>query len=156
MRIEHAQGMYGICMTYCSARIARSVFALACVVCCFAITPTSAWSQGEKAPSPEKGAQEKPAEKAALPPLPQGWTRTFLLYADGFSKEMDINSASPDQVSPLPFHGMTKYPYDPPETYPLTEARRAYIERYNTRLVASEVSSIDSTLLDSVRSGASR
>ena len=46
-----------------------------------------------------------------LPPLPAGWTRTFLLYSDGFSKEMDINSASPDQVSPLPFHGMTKYPY---------------------------------------------
>ena len=46
-----------------------------------------------------------------LPPLRAGWTRTFLLYADGFSKEMDINSASPDQVSPLPFHGMTRYPY---------------------------------------------
>ena len=38
------------------------------------------------------------------PPLPAGWTRTFLLDADGFSKEMDINSASPDAVAPLPFH----------------------------------------------------
>ncbi|HET9711387.1 MAG TPA: CRTAC1 family protein, partial [Pyrinomonadaceae bacterium] len=38
---------------------------------------------------------------AADKPLPKGWTRTFLLYADGFSKEMDINSASPDQVGPL-------------------------------------------------------
>ena len=35
---------------------------------------------------------------AKLPPLPKGWKRTFLLYADGFSKEMDINSASPDQL----------------------------------------------------------
>ena len=34
-----------------------------------------------------------------LPPLPDGWTRTFLLLADGFSKEMDINSASPDTSS---------------------------------------------------------
>ena len=34
--------------------------------------------------------------RAALPPLPAGWTRTFLLHADGYSKEMDINSASPD------------------------------------------------------------
>ncbi len=82
-----------------------------------------------------------------LPPLPPGWTRTFLLYADGYSKEMDINSASPDQVSPLPFHGMTKYPYTAPESYPLTEVRRAYIERYNTRLVTEELPSVDSLLI---------
>ena len=77
-----------------------------------------------------------------LPPLPQGWTRTFLLYADGFSKEMDINSASPDQVGPLPFHGMSKYPYVWPERYPLTEKRRRYLETYNTRIVTSQVDRI--------------
>ena len=81
-----------------------------------------------------------------LPSVRAGWTRTFLLYADGFSKEMDINSASPDQVSPLPFHGMTKYPYADPEAYPLTAARRAYIDKYNTRLVTTEISSIDTLL----------
>ena len=74
-----------------------------------------------------------------LPKLPQGWTRTFLLYADGFSKEMDINSASPDQVMPLPYHGMKRYPYSGRGAYPLTEARRAYMEKYNTRVVASPV-----------------
>ena len=47
-------------------------------------------------------ALEFPA--AGLPPLPEGWTRTFLLFADGYSKEMDINSATPDHVEPLPFH----------------------------------------------------
>jgi tetratricopeptide (TPR) repeat protein len=77
-----------------------------------------------------------------LPPLPQGWTRTFLLYADGFSKEMDINSASPDQVGPLPFHGMSKYPYAWPERYPLTPTRQAYLEKYNTRIVTSQVDRI--------------
>ena len=81
-----------------------------------------------------------------LPPLPAGWTRTFLLYSDGFSKEMDINSASPDQVSPLPFHGMSKYPYPDTERYPMSAARRAYIDRYNTRPVRAEVSSIDGLL----------
>lgn len=77
-----------------------------------------------------------------LPRLPEGWTRTFLLYADGFSKEMDINSASPDQVGPLPFRGMSKYPYTWPERYPLTEKRRRYLEKYNTRIVTSQVERI--------------
>jgi tetratricopeptide (TPR) repeat protein len=81
-----------------------------------------------------------------LPAVRQGWTRTFLLYSDGFSKEMDINSASPDQVSPLPFHGMSRYPYLDPEAYPMTAARRAYMDKYNTRLVRTEVLSIDSVL----------
>ena len=76
-------------------------------------------------------------DAARLPPLPEGWTRTFLLYADGFSKEMDINSASPQELAPLPFHGMKRYPYAPPESYPSDEAHRAYLERYNTRVVAA-------------------
>lgn len=78
------------------------------------------------------------AEK--LPALPRGWKRTFLLYADGFSKEMDINSASPDQVMPLPSHAMRTYPGS---TYPATRARKEYIERYNTRVVGSPVPKIE-------------
>ena len=81
-------------------------------------------------------------DATALPKLPQGWTRTFLLYADGFSKEMDINSASPDQVTPLPFHGMKRYPYGALESYPMTEARREYLEKYNTRIVTSPLTTL--------------
>jgi tetratricopeptide (TPR) repeat protein len=88
----------------------------------------------------------------ALPALPAGWTRTFLLYADGFSKEMDINSASPDELSPFPFHGMKRYPYRAPQAYPMTEERRAYMEKYNTRVVTSQVPSIDATLMDLMKS----
>jgi hypothetical protein len=83
----------------------------------------------------------------ATAPLPAGWTRTFLLYADGFSKEMDINSASPDQLTPLPFHGMSRYPYKWPEHYPLTEERQRYIEKYNTRIVTSPVPSIGTLMV---------
>jgi Tfp pilus assembly protein PilF len=78
-------------------------------------------------------------DASALPPLPNGWTRTFLLYSDGYSKEMDLNSASPDQAWPLPFHTMTTYPYAAPERFPITDAHRAYIERYNTRIVHRQV-----------------
>jgi hypothetical protein len=82
--------------------------------------------------------------------LPAGWTRTFLLYSDGFSKEMDINSASPDQVTPLPFHGMTRYPYGANEAYPMTEERRASYEKYNTRIVASPVPLIETMFANEI------
>jgi Tfp pilus assembly protein PilF len=72
----------------------------------------------------------------ALPALPDGWTRTFLLYASGYSKEMDLNSSSPDVLAPLPFAEMKGYPYAPADGPPDTEARRRYLERYLTRIVA--------------------
>ena len=74
-------------------------------------------------------------DSAALPPLGRGYRRTFLLFADGFSKEMDTASASPYAVEPLPFHGMTAYPYGAGEQYPSTKAHRDYQGRYNTRAV---------------------
>ena len=74
-------------------------------------------------------------DATALPPLPEGWTRTFLLYADGFSKEMNLHSASPDALLPLPFHGMTQLSVRRAEAYPSTPAHREYLERYNTRVV---------------------
>jgi hypothetical protein len=76
-------------------------------------------------------------DATALAPLAPGWTRTFLLYADGYSKEMDINSASPEQVAPLPFRRMREYPYKWPEVYPHTPAHLDYLERYNTRVVGT-------------------
>jgi hypothetical protein len=49
---------------------------------------------------------------------------------------MDLHSSSPDTLDPLPFHGMTKYPYGPGESYPDTPAHRDYLARYNTRVVS--------------------
>ena len=78
-------------------------------------------------------------DASGLVPLPEGWTRTYFLRADGYSKEMDINSAIPDTVEPLPFHRMTGYPYGEEERYPDTAEHRRYRETYNTRVVVRSV-----------------
>ena len=72
-----------------------------------------------------------------------GRVRTFLLHGVGYSKEMDINSASPDVVMPLPFHGMPAYPYD--EAAAPEAARRAAreAEEWNTRLVVRPIPPIE-------------
>ena len=85
-------------------------------------------------------------DASRLPALRDGWIRTFLLYADGYSKEMDINSASPDQLAPMPFHAMTRYPYSPPEHYPTDAKHLEYLEKYNTRVVRSQVPLIDTAI----------
>jgi hypothetical protein len=71
--------------------------------------------------------------------VPSGWTRTFLLMADGFSKEMDVNSASPDTLEPLPFHAMSRYPYPVSERYPETPEHDRYRRSYNSRVVAHPI-----------------
>ena len=74
-------------------------------------------------------------EEAALPPLQPGLERTFLLYADGFGKDMDFHSAHSLTVDPLPFHSMSSYPYPAGETYPQDEMHLDYLLEYNTRRV---------------------
>jgi hypothetical protein len=58
---------------------------------------------------------------------------------------MDLSSASPDHVEPLPFHGMTQYPYAPADAPASmnTEAYRDYVARYNTRIVKKSVPPIE-------------
>jgi tetratricopeptide (TPR) repeat protein len=81
-----------------------------------------------------------------LPALRSGWKRTFLVLSDGFSKEMDINSATPDSLGPLPFHGMSGYPYAPPEAFPMSAERARLIERYNTRVVRTPLARLETAL----------
>jgi tetratricopeptide (TPR) repeat protein len=72
---------------------------------------------------------------AALGPVPLGCVRSFLLKTDSYCKDMDLYTAFPDTVEPLPFHAMTSYPYGPDEHYPDNAMTRDYRRHYNTRRV---------------------
>lgn len=72
---------------------------------------------------------------ADIDPVPEGWTRTFLLYTDGWIKDADINTATGNTVAPLPFHAQSAYPYGRSEAYPADAEHRRYLERYQTREV---------------------
>ncbi|HTU99985.1 MAG TPA: hypothetical protein VMF13_05580, partial [Luteitalea sp.] len=81
-------------------------------------------------------------DAAALPALAAGQVRTYLLHGDGFSKEMDINSASPDQAWPFPTHACgISLPEGragcPNPAHTLDEP--AWFTRYNTRVVGRQV-----------------
>jgi hypothetical protein len=71
----------------------------------------------------------------AFGPVPAGCRRTFLLKADSYCKDMDLYTAYPDTVEPLPFHGMSGYPYGAGEAYPDNEQTRRYRAEYNTRTI---------------------
>jgi len=68
-----------------------------------------------------------------LPPLPSGWKRDFLLLVDGWAKDADANTAFSQTVNPLPFHGMSRYPYPAGEHYPQDRIHQDYLREYNTR-----------------------
>ncbi|HSE41913.1 MAG TPA: CRTAC1 family protein, partial [Acidobacteriota bacterium] len=71
----------------------------------------------------------------SLPELPQGWTRDYLIFTIGWLKDGDLNTATSSTVEPLPFHGMTKYPYGSEQSYPQDPDHQEYLRVYNTRKV---------------------
>ena len=74
-------------------------------------------------------------DAVAAPVLPAGWTRTFLLYSDGWIKDSDLNTAHGTTVGPLPYHALSSYPYAPGDAYPSDSARQRYLREYNTRII---------------------
>ena len=72
-------------------------------------------------------------DASALPRLPPGWRRDFLLFVDGWAKDADANTAYSQSVEPLPYHGMPGYPYVYPDRYPDGDRNALYREHYNTR-----------------------
>ena len=69
----------------------------------------------------------------AFGPVADGQQRTFILKTDSYCKDMDLNTAYPDTVEPLPFHAMSGYPYGLHEHYPDDEKRARYRREFNTR-----------------------
>ena len=65
-----------------------------------------------------------------LPVLPQGWKRTLILHTDGYCKDMDLYTAFPNTVKPLPYHKMKNYPPDVP-----VPNREEYQRLWNTRRI---------------------
>ncbi len=71
-----------------------------------------------------------------LAPVPAGWTRDYLFYADGFEKDMDFYAAHGYTVEPLPFHAMHGYPYKGAESYSREGPYLQYQLDVNTRQVS--------------------
>jgi hypothetical protein len=67
-------------------------------------------------------------------PVQDGLSRRFLLYSNGYYKSTN-NRNVPSTVEPLPFSGMSNFPYDENiESYPNDKEHRDYRDQYNTRL----------------------
>ncbi len=62
-----------------------------------------------------------------------GWKRDFLLHNVGWDKDNDLNVVTSQAVEPLPFHGMSGYPYRADEQYPETPRHNEYLRKYQTR-----------------------
>ena len=72
-------------------------------------------------------------DAASLPPLSRGWVRDFLLKVDGWAKDRDPNTAFSQSTEPLPFHGMSRYPYPATEKFPSTPQHEQWRATYNIR-----------------------
>ena len=77
-------------------------------------------------------------DAATAPELMPGWSRDFLIFTDGWIKDGDLNTAYGKTVEPLPFHGMSSYPFGPNDEYPNDEKHRKYLKDYNTRQVTTD------------------
>ncbi|MEM9382160.1 MAG: FG-GAP-like repeat-containing protein [Planctomycetota bacterium] len=72
-------------------------------------------------------------DASALPPVPEGHVRDYLVFLDGWAKDRDPNTHEALEVEPLPFHGMSGYPYRDDESFPDTPEHRVWRAEWNTR-----------------------
>lgn len=65
------------------------------------------------------------------PPIPDGWTRDFLMYNVGWDKDADLNTVTGQSSEPYPFAGMKSYP--PFDETPGPDGYSEYIQTYQNR-----------------------
>jgi len=64
--------------------------------------------------------------------LPAGWRRDYFFYARGYAKDGEPNTATFRTSEPLPFYGMSNYPY-PAAERAVSPAIQQYLDSYETR-----------------------
>jgi hypothetical protein len=74
-------------------------------------------------------------DATALPVAREGWTRSFILVSHAYCKDMDLYTGTPQTLEPLPFRGMSKYPYPATEKYPEAPEHQTFLRTYNTRII---------------------
>ena len=72
-------------------------------------------------------------DQREVPPIPEGWTRSYVLRAVGYCKDADPFTGGSDSVGPLPWRGMPAYPFGPEGRRPEDREYRAYLEAYQVR-----------------------
>lgn len=77
----------------------------------------------------------------------EGTQRSFVLYNWVTFKHAEIGEVG-RTVDPLPFNGMSSYPYPDTETYPLTPENVEYLRNWNTRFIDGSISE-SSTIISS-------
>jgi hypothetical protein len=73
-----------------------------------------------------------------LPPLPDGWHRSFVLRTWGYCKDTSPFTTHNSTIEPLPFRTMSNYPYGPREHYPDDALHRDYLRTYQTRAARAD------------------
>ena len=72
-------------------------------------------------------------EATSLPPLPEGWTRSFVLRTIGYCKDADPFTALSDSIEPLPWRNMPAFPFTRDIKRPSDPAYESYLREYQTR-----------------------
>jgi len=72
-------------------------------------------------------------DAAKLPALRPGWRRDYFLYARGYAKDGEPNTADFRTSDPLPFYRMSNYPYASGERDTASPAFQEYLREYESR-----------------------